>query len=136
MEPLRALTRSHRKLALLVLAATLLFKALVPTGYMIGGNFKALTVLICADSSGGVITKQIAVPIKHAPGEEPGPATKEGGICAFASLSSGALAATDIELLAAALAFILALGFAAQAAPHRAALSWLRPPLRGPPALI
>jgi hypothetical protein len=136
VNPLRALTYSHRKLALLFLAVTLLVKALVPSGYMIGGNFKTLTVQICADSSGGVITKQMAVPIKDGPGEVSGQAAKDGGICAFTALSFGSLAATDIELLAAALAFILALGFTTQAAPHRAAISWLRPPLRGPPSLI
>lgn len=136
MNPLRAMTATHRKLALLLVVVTLLAKALVPSGYMVDGSFKTLTVQICADSSGGVITKQLTVPIKHGPGAASGQAAKDGGICAFTALSSGSLAAADIELLAAALAFILALGFAAQAAPFRAALSWLRPPLRGPPALI
>jgi hypothetical protein len=103
---------------------------------MVGGTFKTLTVSICADSTGGVITKQMAVPIKHGSGDASGESAKDAGTCAFTSLISGSLAGVDIELLAAALAFILALGFAAQAAPHRAAISWLRPPLRGPPSLI
>lgn len=133
---MRFLTQSYPKLALLLLAVTLLAKAIVPSGYMIGGNFKTLTVVICADSSGGVITQQLAVPIKPVPGNASGEGKKDSGTCAFASLSSGSLAPTAIELLAAALAFILALGFAAQAAPHRTAIAWLRPPLRGPPSLI
>lgn len=136
MNLLRPLIRSHRKLALCLLAVTLLVKALIPAGYMVGGNFKMLTVSICADSTGGVITKQMAVPIKHGPGDASGESTKDAGTCAFTALSSGSLAGADVELLAAALAFILALGFAAQTAPHRAAISWLRPPLRGPPSLI
>lgn len=136
MTPLRALTQSHRKIALLFLAVALLVKAVVPAGYMVGGTFKTLTVSICADSTGGVITKQMAVPIKHGSGDASGESAKDAGTCAFTSLISGSLAGVDIELLAAALAFILALGFAAQAAPHRAAISWLRPPLRGPPSLI
>lgn len=136
MSPLRALTQSHRKIALLFLAVALLVKAVVPAGYMIGGNLKTLTVLICADSSGGVLTKQMTVPIKESLGNASGESTKDAGTCAFTSLSFGSLAGADIELLAAALAFILALGFAANAAPRRAAISWLRPPLRGPPSPI
>ena len=136
MNPLRPLIRSHRKLALCLLAVALLVKALVPAGYMVGGTFKMLTVSICADSTGGVITKQMAVPIKQDPGKASGESAKDSGTCAFTALSSGSLGGADIALLAAALAFILALGFAAQVAPHRAAISWLRPPLRGPPSLI
>ncbi len=43
------------------------------------------------------------------------------------------LAGADALLLAAALAFILALGFAPATAPRPRRAVWLRPPLRGPP---
>lgn len=107
----------------------LLIKGLIPAGYML--NDKAghvLTVTICGDASGQTLTKQIAVPSQGKADHAKAQAT-----CAWGLLAMAALGGADVLLLAAALAFILALGFAASrpALPSRRA--YLRPPLRGPP---
>lgn len=136
MPALRAFIADHRRLAVLLVAMALLVKALVPAGYMVGGNVKLLTVSICADSSGGVITKQLAIPMNEGSGHPAKSQGQDEGRCAFTALGLGALAAADIELLAEALLFILALGLVDRAPLPRAESSWLRPPLRGPPSLI
>lgn len=133
MHSLRALLMRHQALALLVVMAALCMKILVPTGFMIGQNSTVLTVEICGDGLADRATKQIVIPMKDG-GSESG--HKQGKAeCPFASLSMASMAGTDPLLLALALAFILARGFAPTriTLPQRA--SHLRPPLRGPPAL-
>lgn len=131
MHALRALLHRHRLLALLLVVCALAIKAAVPAGYMLGQQGKVLTVEICADASGGTVTKQMVVPTsgKHDTG------AKASETCPYAALGFAALTGTDAVLLALALAFILALGFLpAPAAPLRR-LSRVLPPLRGPPVL-
>ena len=53
--------------------------------------------------------------------------------CAFGGLGLAWLPGADAVLLAGALVFILALGFAAVVAPRLAPTPYLRRPLRGPP---
>lgn len=129
---LRTFLLQHRHLALLVAMAALCMKVMVPAGFMIGQNSKVLTVQICDDASGNHTVQQLVLPMKDS-----GSASdqKQGkGDCPFASLSIASMVGADPSLLALALAFILALGFA----PARIALPkhifHLRPPLRGPPA--
>jgi len=136
MHLLRAFFARHRALATILVVAALCMKALVPAGYMIGQVERVLTVEICADSQGGHLTKQIVIPgdgQSHGGQSEHG---KSDGTCAFSALSFASLSAADPALLALALIFIMALGFVPVSAPRAQRHSHLRPPLRGPPALV
>lgn len=129
MDALRAFFRMHRRLAFGAVVLAVLIKALIPAGYMLSDRAHVLTVTICSDASGQLATKQIEVPTDgksdHAKAE---------GTCAWGMLATAALGGADVLLLALALAFILALGLrpSRPASPSRG--SYLRPPLRGPPA--
>ncbi len=85
------------------------------------------------------MTKQIVIPARNSDGDQgsrgKGSHGKNEGICAFTALGHGALGGADLVLLATALLFLIALGYAplVPASPRR--LTFLRPPLRGPPAL-
>ncbi|MCE7798058.1 hypothetical protein LWE61_16040 [Sphingobium sufflavum] len=136
MSVFRALIRDHRSLALIVAMLALCVKFVVPQGYMFAPTMtKFLTVQLCFD---GIEhrTTTIAIPIdaKKSQGHHDD-GGKPDGKCAFTALGMGALGGADAPLLAIALAFILALGFAPirPVVPDRS--SYLRPPLRGPPAL-
>ena len=134
MPQIRALLMRHRALALLVVIAALCMKALVPTGFMIGQNSKVLTVQICNDTFGNHAVKQLIIPMKDGSSESGG---KQGkGECPFSSLSMASMTGIDPALLALALAFILALGFAPVQTAQSKRVFHLRPPLRGPPALV
>ena len=134
MSLLRALLMRHRVLAMLMVLVALCMKIVVPTGYMIGQNSRVLTVQICADSLGHSTTAKIAIPMNGDPSDSSG---KQGKAeCPFASLSMASMTGADPALLALALAFILALGFAPVRASHAKRVFYLRPPLRGPPAVI
>jgi len=114
--------------------AALCMKIVVPSGYMIGQNSKVLTVQLCTDGLGHAAVAKIAIPMKGEPSDSSG---KQGkGECPFASLSMASMTGADPALLALALAFILALGFAPTRLTHPKRVSYLRPPLRGPPALV
>ena len=114
--------------------ATLALKALVPGGYMIAAHGQTLTVEICGSNSAGQLTAQVTIPMKSdaAPGQS-GPG-KTDGACPYASLSFASLGGAEPLLLAAALAYIVALGFLPLPARIIRAAPRLRPPLRGPPA--
>ena len=134
MNLVRAFFLRHRALAIVLVLATLCMKAIVPTGFMIGQNSKVLTVQICDDAFGNHAVKQIAIPMKDGSSDSSG---KQGkGECPFTSLSMASMSGADPALLALALAFILALGFVPTRAAHPERLFHLRPPLRGPPALV
>jgi hypothetical protein len=134
MSVMRAFLLQHRYLAILVVMAALCMKIVVPTGFMIGQNSKVLTVQLCTDGLGHSATAKITIPMNGEPNDSTG---KQGkGDCPFSSLSMASMAGADPALLALALAFILALGFtpARTSLPKR--VSYLRPPLRGPPARL
>ena len=136
MGTLRAFFRDHRQLAMLLVALALVMKVMVPTGYMIGTDSKALTIQICADGSGQHFTKQIVIPMTGKPQSERGEQGKADGTCPYFALSMASLGGADLALLAIALAFILTLGFAPVRRPWLQGIFHLRPPLRGPPALV
>lgn len=134
MESIRAFFLRHRGMAIVLLMAALCMKVLVPAGYMIGQDSKVLTVQICHDGLGETITKQIAIPMKGDAGDSTG---KQGkGDCPFSTLSMASLSGADAALLTIALAFILALGFTSVRQNPVRQLFHVRPPLRGPPALV
>jgi len=131
MHGFRAFFLSHRRLAALLIALALCMKALIPAGYMLGGDARTITVQICADSLGHVITKQIAVGHKDHGSDK----AKADSPCAFTALGHGMLGGADPIQLALALLFILTLAFAPLLRARARRIAYLRPPLRGPPAL-
>ncbi len=130
MDGIRTFMLRHRGLAALLLAAALCLKALVPAGYMIDSGTSVLTLTIC-DAQGGNV-RQIAVPIHGENTQDDGQAASGG--CPYATLSMHALGGADPIQLAAALAFLLLLGFAPLIAPALRRSRYATPPLRGPPA--
>lgn len=135
MQALRALIHRHRLVALLLVVFALAVKAAVPAGYMVGQHGTVLTVQICADASGGTVSKQIVIPQSGAPADGKSAHDKAPATCPYAALGFAALTGADAVLLALALAFIVALGFTAAPPVPLHRISFLRPPLRGPPAL-
>jgi len=132
---IRRLLLEHRTLALWLALAALTVRLLVPAGFMVGAVDGRIGLQIC--SGFGAVA---AAPMAHH--AMAGPATGDHGKadhrtadmpCPFAALAHGAAMPVDPVLLAAALAFVLALGFVAivRAAPR--SVPFLRPPLRGPP---
>lgn len=134
MYSLRALIHHHRRLALLLILCALCVKALVPAGYMVGPSAKTLTVSICADGAGAMLTKQIEIPMENGSHGSDKSHGKADGTCAFSALAMAGMGGADANLLALALAFILVLGFASTTVARASRLPHLRPPLRGPPA--
>jgi hypothetical protein len=136
MQQLRALLMRHRVVALMAVLAALCMKIIVPAGYMADQESKILTVQLCEDAYGNQSIKQLVIPMED---EGSGPGAKHdsngAGLCHFVSLSFASMSAAAPELLAIALAFILALGFALARVFLAKGLFHLRPPLRGPPAL-
>ena len=127
---------AHRRLILLLCAAALLFKLVVPTGYMIAVDGGRLTMTICSGT----------VPPPPPPMDMPGMSGMHGADhdtakdhgkaeqpCAFAGLSAAALGAIDPVQLAALIAYVLAAGLFVGVLPAPARPAYLRPPLRGPP---
>lgn len=133
MGSLRRYLLAHRLLAALLLALTLCIKLTVPAGFMIKSQGTELVVAICGD--GGGQTAKIVIPGPGGNHQDDSQTAKAKGSCPFAGHGSPLLAGADPLVLALALAFILALGFAARPVPALQALNHLRPPLRGPPAL-
>ena len=135
MDSLRALLLRYRLAAFAVVALALAMKALVPTGYMVGGDSRAVTIRICSDAQGTAAfdARNIAIPMK---GEPAGKHTKAEGACPYSALSFASLGGTDPVQLALALLFVMASGFALLVLPAPRPAAHLRPPLRGPPAAI
>lgn len=126
----RAYIHDHCRLAMLLVALALVIKAFVPAGYMVGSQGQSLTILVCGDASGERLAKQITIP-----GKSEGHA-KAAETCPYASLSFATLDAELPVFVALAIAFLLLLGFAPVRIPALAGFTHVRPPLRGPPALI
>jgi hypothetical protein len=134
MQGLRAIFHRHRWLALVLVVTAIGMKAMVPSGYMMGGASKVLTFQIC-DGKGSQNTATVAIPVS---GKEDGgkaPMAKHEGICPHSVLSHSAMTGADPIQLALALLFIFAMGFAALVLRVRAHVLHLWPPMRGPPAL-
>ncbi|MCT2398430.1 DUF2946 family protein [Novosphingobium mangrovi (ex Huang et al. 2023)] len=135
MESLRAFFLRYRGLAGVLVVAALLLKLAVPTGFMVGADAsRTITITICHDASGDAAPRQLSIPMNKGAEEAPGKPAK--GECPYAALAMASMTGADVALLALALAFIIALGFAPVrfALPRRAA--YILPPLRGPPARI
>jgi hypothetical protein len=129
---LRRLILTHRRWAALLLFAALALRIMMPAGFMPVATGKTVTIALCTGTGPVPVTL-------HIPGEPgKGDSHRDGAAqpCAYAALGGPALAAADPALLAAALlfAFVLALLSTDLRLPRFGA--YLRPPLRGPPALL
>jgi hypothetical protein len=133
MQELRAIFHRNRWLAFMLVVLAIGMKAVVPSGYMVGGGAKSLTFHIC-DGKGSQTTATIAVPVSSREDGGKGPMARHDGICPHSALSHSAMTGSDPIQLAFALLFIFAMGFAALVLRVRAHVLDLRPHLRGPPA--
>ncbi len=138
MTRFRAFFLRHRAMALAVIALALAMKALVPAGYMIGGDAKVLTIKVCdgyADSGTGHDIAIVAKGGAHSDAghDDAGRALHDHQACPFSALTLAHIGGADPIQLALALAFIVLLGVIApvRATPRPSAR--LRPPLRAPP---
>lgn len=125
---------AQRHIAVLICAAALVLKLLVPTGYMLDSSHGRITVSICSGT--GPATMMMEMPgMDHSMPDhnEKGHAKAEMP-CAFSGLSAAMTGAIDPIQLAALIAFVMALGFVVATPPAPSRHSYLRPPLRGPPA--
>lgn len=123
----------HRLLAAWLVAAALLMKVLVPAGYMASVSAGSITVEPCPGYHPPKMV--VAMPgMTHHP-DQKGQHGKAEMPCAFSGLSAPSLAGVDPLFLAVAIAFVVLTVFRIAA---RIVLpgtpSYLRPPLRGPPA--
>ncbi len=128
---------THRHLAVLICAATLLLKLLVPTGYMIDNDHGRMTVTICSGTAPPTMTTEM--PGMHGNMPDHGESKDHGKAeipCAFSGLSAAMLGSIDPVQLAALIAFILAIGMSPIVPPTPVRRTYLRPPLRGPPAFL
>lgn len=124
---------------MLILAAALAMKLLIPGGYMLAVEHGRLAITLCPGTV--PVPKPDPMPMAGMHGNGGGhhddkPVHAQAEMpCAFAGLSAAMLAAVDPIQWVALLAFVLATGFVAITATVRPAPPYLRPPLRGPPAL-
>lgn len=122
-----------------LIGCALLMKILIPAGFMPVVSNGVVGIAICSGSM--PVEPTMSMPMSAAmPGmaHHPDKPDHQGRElpCAFAGLSAQSLAAVDPLVLAAVIAFVVALGVRATTARRLVAASHLRPPLRGPPALI
>lgn len=133
MHSLRTFLRRNRALTMFVVVAALCLKAAMPAGFMLETKGRVLTVALCSDASGTALTQDIVI-VAH--GEQGGGHPVKADVaCPYGALSMASLGGADVVLLAAAIAFILALGYLAARVPPIRRLTHILPPLRGPPAL-
>lgn len=138
MTGLRALLLKQHTLALALVLLALVTKALIPAGYMPSATTRSFTIQLCSEGIPGRVdlVRTVVVGEKPAPGVVEADHAKAQGLCPFSALGHAATGGVDIVLLAAALAFVLLLGFAATVLPPRRHLGHLRPFLRGPPLIV
>jgi hypothetical protein len=103
-------------------------RLLVPTGWMPVASANGIVFTLCSGNG----AQQVVVGKAGKPAA-PDTATEHGGPCAFSGIGTPAL--PDVPPMVALQIFLafIALGLAATPPLRLAAISWLRPPLRGPP---
>ena len=143
MGSVRNFWRSHGMLAALLLAAALLMRAAVPSGYMVSQAPGGPLLSLCAGSTNtaaldreaiATLRQLQAIAAQNEAGHEP--AREAAKVCPYAVLAQASLPGADPILLEAALAFVLALGISALTFSTLRRPAFLRPPMRAPPALI
>jgi hypothetical protein len=129
----RRLVFSHRCWAVVLLATALLFKVMIPVGFMPVANGKTLTVELCSSSRADRLT--IHIPMESS-SKKGGDLAQQDQSCVFGGLGQQALPAVDPIVLAAAIAFVFTQGLLTADLRLPQERIYLRPPLRGPPALF
>ena len=134
MSSIRTFIMANSRLAAAFLALALCMKLLVPAGFMPEVRGHGLSIEVCDGSSGGHRLTSIEVP--QAGKASSGKHAKADGVCPFTALAQAvhpidaAFGPASILAIAGILSGIVL----AAAAPHP---KWnLRPPLRGPPAIV
>ncbi len=126
---------AQRHVAVLLCAATLLLKLLVPAGYMIAGDQGRIVITLCSGTAPAAMVMDMAGMQGDMP--DHGQSTDHARAdmpCAFSGLLTPTLGAVDPVLLAALIVFILSLALTRTLPMPPAIPRHLRPPLRGPPA--
>ena len=137
MKRVRGLAYDHRYLLMMMLVLALCVRAAIPAGYMIAPSTEKLVeVSICHGGTGERSLATIAIPMKADSDDSGHSPDAKDTHCAFSSLAQPLLGGTPPMLLAIALAAIVLLGLAPLGRLPVAPIPYLRPPLRGPPALI
>ena len=132
MSALRALIRSQRRLALLLLALSLAMKALLPAGFMLDAGNGAARVTLCGQGLDRAAGELFLAHQQPAPGHPGG--AHDGDACPFATLTLAAVSVAAVALAAVAQALRAAPAPAVPAGrPRSRPPSHLRPPLRAPP---
>lgn len=136
MTALRRILTRNPWFAASIVAAALLMRVLIPTGYMAVRSAEGITIELCSGVIAPMTSKAVtAMPaMHHGSDKRNGHATPESP-CAFAALAAPTLAAADPLVLALAIAFVFAAIFRPAEICPPAGLSFLRPPLRGPPVI-
>ena len=122
---------------MLICAAALAVRLLVPTGYMLGSEHGRVAIELCSGFASGPMAT--AMPEMHGDTPDHGKSREHGKAempCAFSSLSAASLGAIDPIQMAALVAFIMAVGLCPVVLPAIVRRGYLRPPLRGPPATL
>ncbi len=142
MSPVRHLIRDRRAVAALLLAMALVLRLVVPAGYMPMVAQDGVMLAICDGNAPVTVVGPAAAPtmagMHHHSGTPADAApmpSKPDSPCAFADLSTPAVASVDPVLLIAAIAFAVALAIRRVMPLRMRERGHLRPPLRGPPAL-
>jgi hypothetical protein len=111
-----------------------MMKIIMPAGFMPTVSNGQIVVTICSGT--GPMTMVMTISgLEHGKSEGDRHQGKAEQPCAFSGLSAPSLAAADPILLAAAILFVLALGLRPPVLPVSTAPPYLRPPLRGTPAI-
>ena len=117
-------------LGLVAALLSLCLRLMAPVGWMPMASDTGIMFTLCAGNG----AQQVAVGNDSKPAA-PDASTAHAGPCAFSGMGTPAL--PDVPPIVALQIFLLfvALGLAAARPLRLAAAGWLRPPLRGPPAL-
>lgn len=140
---------AQRHLAVLLCAATLLMKLLVPTGYMIATDHGRFAITLCSGTTSGAMAMDMPgtidmpgtmdMPGMHDDTAGHGKSNDHGKAempCAFTGLSAAVLGPIDPIQLAALIAFVMAIGLTIAVPPGPSQPAFLRPPLRAPPTYL
>lgn len=133
MNGMQRLLARHRILFTWLLAASFAMKLIVPAGFMPVISAHSITIQLC-DGYGAPMAMAGDMADGHDDHDGHHKPDKAQAPCAFALLSAPTLAVTDLALLTAAIAFIIATTFRATPAFVVQCGAYLRPPSQGPPA--
>lgn len=117
---------------MLLIAAALFVRAIIPAGYMPSDETRSFSIMLCADQNAASV--RIDIPVDTTSSQHDKNQSPSDHPCAFGGLSAASLSGADAVLLDSAIAHIIALGVAPVATPVLQGFFHLRPPLRGPPS--